>query len=126
MEIKGNITSGMGKGTFFMSQDFYIKQFEEKLHFKPFIGTLNIKIDAVGVDDVSTIPNEKFGLIHGQGKFGDVKFIKAILNDKVQGALIFPGKTKHTHDILEFISDKNLRKYLKLEDGDFASVIIEI
>ena len=43
MEIKGKITSGMGKGTYFMSQNFYIKQFQEKLHFKPFVGTLEHK-----------------------------------------------------------------------------------
>ncbi len=43
MEIKGRIISGMGKGTYFMSQEIYIKQFQEKLHFKPFVGTIKHK-----------------------------------------------------------------------------------
>ena len=63
------------------------------------------------------IPHEKFGLVHGEGKFGDVKFIKAVLNNNVIGALVFPAKTKHTEDVLEFISNENLRKSLNLKDG---------
>ena len=125
MEIKGIITSGMGKGTYFMSQNFYIDQFFEKLHFKPFVGTLNIKIGPKEISCIMDIPNEKFGIVHGEGKFGDVKFIKAVLNGEVNGAIVFPAKTKHTEDVIEFISNKNLRKYLNLKDGNQVSVKID-
>jgi riboflavin kinase, archaea type len=125
MQIEGNIISGMGKGTYFMSQEFYIEQFQEKLHFKPFGGTLNIKIKEESIDLVKKIPVDKFDLVLGQGKFGDVKFIKATLNNKVEGALVFPGKTEHTEDVLEFISNKNLRKHLDLKDGDLVDVKID-
>jgi riboflavin kinase, archaea type len=124
MEIKGIITSGMGKGTYFMSQKFYIDQFLDKLHFKPFIGTLNIKIKPKEIANIMDIPNEKFGIIHGEGKFGDVKFIKAVLNDEVDGAIVFPAKTKHTEDVIEFISNKNIKKDLDLKDGNQVSVKI--
>ena len=125
MEIKGIITSGMGKGTYFMSQNFYIDQFREKLHFKPFVGTLNIKIEPEEIACMMDIPNEKFGIVHGEGKFGDVKFIKAVLNGAADGAIVFPAKTKHTEDVIEFISNKNLRKYLNLKDGNQVSVKID-
>ena len=125
MEITGRIISGMGKGTYFMSQDIYVKQFQEKLHFKPFVGTLNIKLDENSMNTIIKIPNEKFGLIYGKDKFGDVKFIKAVLNHEVGGALVFPAKTKYTEDVLEFISNENLRKSLKLNDGDLVSVNID-
>jgi riboflavin kinase, archaea type len=118
MEITGIIISGMGKGTYFMSQDFYIRQFQDKIRLTPFGGTLNIKIDSNAIKNIMNIPENKFGIIQGEGKFGDVKYIKAILNDDVNGALVFPAKTEHTEDVLEFISDKNLRKHFKLEDGD--------
>jgi len=124
MEIKGIITSGMGKGTYFMSQKFYIKQFIEKLGFKPFIGTLNIKIEPKEIACIMEIPNDKFGIIHGEGKFGDVKYVKAILNNITEGAIVFPAKTKHTEDVIEFISHKNLREYLNLKDGTQVSVKI--
>jgi riboflavin kinase, archaea type len=125
MEIKGNIVSGMGKGTYFMSQEFYIHQFQEKLHFKPYVGTLNIKLEKKQRNTLINISKEKFGLVEGEGKFGDVKFIKAVLNNDISGALVFPAKTEHTEDVLEFISNKNLRKSLKLKDGDQVSITIE-
>ena len=118
MEIKGKLISGMGKGSYFMSQKIYLDQFQEKLKFKPFVGTLNIKIDGNGIAKILNIPPEKFNIILGKGKFGDVKFIKALLNDEVFGALVFPAKSEHTEDVLEFISDKNLRQKLKLKDED--------
>jgi riboflavin kinase len=125
MEIKGNIISGMGKGTYFMSQEIYIQQFQEKLHFKPYVGTLNIKLEKKQKNTLINISQEKFGLVEGKGKFGDVKFIKAVLNHDIAGALVFPAKTEHTEDVLEFISNKNIRKSLKLKDGDLVSITIE-
>jgi len=125
MEINGKIISGMGKGTYFMSQEMYIKQFQEKLHFKPYVGTLNIKLENNQNNNLINIPKEKFGLIKGKGKFGDVKFIKAMLNHEISGALVFPAKTGHTEDVLEFISNKNLREYLKLKDKDMVAITIE-
>jgi riboflavin kinase, archaea type len=125
MEIKGIIISGMGKGTYFMSQEFYIKQFQEKLHFKPFVGTLNIKLEKNQLNTLINISQDKFGLVEGEGTFGDVKFIKALLNHRVSGALVFPAKTEHTEDILEFISNENLRESLKLKDGDLVSITVD-
>ena len=125
MEVKGIISSGMGKGTYFMSQDIYIDQFQDKLNFKPFMGTLNITIEPDEITLIMNIPSENFDLVQGKGKLGDVKFIKAVLNDTVQGALVFPAKTKYTEDVLEFISNKNLRESLKLKDGDKVTVKID-
>lgn len=124
MEIKGIIVSGMGKGTYFMSQDIYKRKFEEKLNFTPFVGTLNIGIDVNEIRLIKSIPQGKFDVIKGEGKFGDVKLVKAILNDEVEGAIVFPMKTKHPEDVLEFISAKKLRESLKLEDGDIVTLKI--
>lgn len=123
--MKGIIISGMGKGTYFMSQEIYIKQFQEKLHFKPYVGTLNIKLEKNQSNTLINISQEKFRLVEGKGKLGDVKFIKAVLNHNVSGALVFPAKTEHTEDVLEFISNENLRKSLKLKDGDLVSITID-
>ncbi len=124
MEIVGIIVSGMGKGTYFMSQKVYVDQFQEKLHFKPFVGTLNIKIDSNGVKTIQNIPDTDFEIIRGKNKLGDVKFVNAVLNNSVKGAIIFPAKTKHTTDILEFIAGENLREVLNLKDGDNINIKI--
>jgi riboflavin kinase len=124
MEIKGIIVSGMGKGTYFMSQDIYKEKFKQKLKFKPFVGTLNIGIDVNEIRLIKSIPQGKFDIIKGEGKFGDVKLVKATLNNEVEGAIVFPVKTKHPDDVLEFIAAKKLRESLKLEDGDIVTLKI--
>jgi len=124
MKLLGKIVSGMGKGTFFMSQDFYKAQFQEKVHFTPFEGTLNLKIDSNSINSMKTLPKNKFGLIHGEGKFGDVKYIEANINNEIRGALVFPAKSEHNEDVLEFITDKNLRKQFQFMDGDEVTIII--
>ena len=79
---------------------------------------MNIKIDSDAIANIISIPKNKFGIIQGEGKFGDVKYLQAVLNNEIDGAIVFPAKSEHTEDVLEFISDRNLRKYFKLEDGD--------
>ncbi len=51
-----------------------------------------------------------------------VKYIKARLNDEVTGAIVFPAKTTHEENYLEFIAKDKLRDKLNLEDGDTVSV----
>ena len=45
LEIHGNVISGLGEGRYYISRKSYIIQFQEKLGFIPYLGTLNIRID---------------------------------------------------------------------------------
>lgn len=122
MKILGFIISGTKKGGYFISQKFYSEQFEEKLGFKPFPGTLNIQVQEGNLEQIAKIPEEEIGIIEGDEKFGDVRYIKARLNDAINGAIVFPVKTQHPQDILEFIADVNLRKHLNLKDGELVTL----
>jgi riboflavin kinase len=132
MEFKGIIVSGSREGSYFMSQKVYNDQFRHELGFKPFPGTLNIKIGGGDLDLINTIPPDKFQIIKGQGKFGDVKYLKASLKSQLDvalnadGALIFPLRTHHPPEILEFIASKNLRESLNLKEGDPVTLKLEI
>lgn len=125
MEIKGIITSGHGRGAYFMSQPVYQNQFKEKLNFSPFPGTLNIKIDQKEIDSIHNLPQEKMTNIEGKEKFGDVLLIKAVLNDKIEGAIVFPERTTHGKNIIEFVAQKNIKKALNLKNGDSVKVSLE-
>ncbi|MDD3753110.1 MAG: CTP-dependent riboflavin kinase [Methanobacterium sp.] len=124
MEVEGKVISGTRQGSYFMSLDLYQEEFLNKLGFKPFPGTLNIEIS---VDDAESILDisDKMGIIKGKGNFGDVKFLPAQLNGKIRGAILFPLKTHHSDEILEFVSDENLRKTLHLKDGDGTTLQID-
>jgi len=45
IHFKGRIVSGMKEGTYYTSQQGYIRQFQEKLGFIPYPGTLNLEIN---------------------------------------------------------------------------------
>lgn len=49
MEIKGKVTSGFGKGAYFLSHEFYSSRFNKYCGFFPFPGTLNIIVDRKSV-----------------------------------------------------------------------------
>ena len=126
MKILGFVISGTKKGGYFLSQKFYSKQFKEKLGFKPFPGTLNIQIQEENLEQIAKIPEEEIGIIEGEEEFGTVKYIKASLNDTINGALVFPVKTQHPQDILEFIGKENLREKLNLKDGELVNLYINV
>lgn len=125
MEIEGIITSGQGKGAYFMSQPVYKIQFEEKLNFSPFPGTLNIKIGNEEIDNIHKIPEDTMTIIKGKENFGDVLLIKAVLNDEIKGAIVFPKKTTHGENILEFIAAENIKEKLGVIDGDSVKITLK-
>ena len=122
MKIDGEVTTGLGKAAFFLSQEFYTREFEKNLGFVPFPGTLNVVVSDDYLDEINEIKNSCENLIKPDEGFGAVKYIEAILNDEVNGAIVFPAKTTHEENYLEFIAENRLRDELNLEDGDVVSL----
>jgi len=124
MKIKGTLTSGSGEGAYYMSKELYSLQFREKLGFEPYPGTLNIIIQDNDIHSIKECLTDA-KKIEGRGKFGDVLYIEAKLNDKVRGALVFPVKTHHPPKMLEFIAPVYIRQKLKLKDGDTVTILVD-
>ena len=122
MKINGEVTTGLGKAAYFLSQEFYSREFKKNLGFVPFPGTLNVIVNEEYLDGINEIKVNCKNLIKPDEGFGAVKYIEAILNDKIKGAIVFPAKTTHEENYLEFISQNKLRDELKLNDGDVVSL----
>ena len=122
MKISGEVTTGLGKASYFLSQDFYTENFIKRCGFKPYPGTLNIIIASDYLDEINTIKDDCENIIEPENSFGSVKYIEAILNDNINGAIVFPAKTEHSENYLEFIAKENLREKLNLKDGDTVSI----
>ncbi|MCI5867590.1 MAG: DUF120 domain-containing protein [Methanosphaera sp.] len=129
LNFEGVISSGLQKAGDFIKLDVYKSQYEEKLGFMPFAGTLNIKLkDDIEID----IENEHSGnlqKIDGNDDYGDVFFLFAQITDlknniTKSGAILFPIKSVYTTNTLEFVCEDNLRQCMDLEDDD--EVILEI
>ena len=105
IHIKGHITSGKGKGEFFVSQEQYRKQFREKLGYLPYSGTLNILVKQ---DETRSVLEKIKGIkINGfqieKKTFGKVKCIEGTIKkgEETQHMnLLIPEKSDYTN-ILE-------------------------
>ncbi len=127
MLIRGKLASGKGEGRKYLSKKEYIKQFEEVLSFTPFSGTLNLLVEGKDYKKLQLL--RKKGGIKISGfeengkKFGAVDCFSCLINNKIKGAVVIPEKS-HYKNIMEIISDKNLREALSLNDGDEVNILI--
>ncbi|MDI6883719.1 MAG: DUF120 domain-containing protein [Hadesarchaea archaeon] len=122
--LSGQVVAGMGEGSYYMSQAGYTKQFRKELGFTPYPGTLDIKLERDSVElreTLARLPSKQAqGFETSERTFGPVKLFHARLK-KSRVALILPTRSHHK-DIVELIAPKNLRKALKLNDGDRVQV----
>lgn len=122
MKINGEVTTGLGKAAYFLSQEFYTNEFKKNLGFVPYPGTLNIIVGDEHLDEINEIKDSCENLIKPDEGFGAVKYIKAKLNDEVDGAIVFPAKTTHEENYLEFIAEDKLRDKLNIVDGNVVTL----
>jgi riboflavin kinase len=126
VEIAGRLVTGLGEGGYYTTLEGYKKQFEDKLGFIPFPGTLNLSLDLLCI-----VARKKLDGRHGMKidsfdsedrTFGGGKcFPCKILDDRAKGiksAVIIPDRTHYPEDILEIISPVYLRGELNLKNGD--------
>ncbi|MCS7131412.1 MAG: CTP-dependent riboflavin kinase, partial [Hadesarchaea archaeon] len=99
-----------------------------ELSFDPYPGTLDVKLDAHSLELRSLLLKLPGKHIEGfkatDRTFGPVKCFPAKLQG-IKAAVVLPARSHHT-DIIEVIAPKNLRKSLKLEDGDVVKIEVSV
>ncbi|MFO8108904.1 MAG: DUF120 domain-containing protein [Thermoplasmata archaeon] len=125
--LKGKITSGLGRGKFFLSLEGYKEQFKEKLGIKPIKGTLNVELDEESVafyrwlaESNNCITLQPFK--EGGKEYGHVKVFRAQIED-FPCYLVIPEKSNH-QGVAELISQHHLRDELGLENGELVKITI--
>ena len=126
MTIHGVVASGLGEGGYYICQAGYMSQFQAKLGFAPFEGTLNVKVDEDDVGKLDYIGKSSGIVINGfssEGRsFGNVIAYRAKIRN-MDCAIVVPDRT-HYVDTLEIICPFHLRRTLSLNDGDRVDVRI--
>ena len=126
--IKGTVRTGMGEGGYYICQKQYMDQFNVKLNFKPYEGTLNIEIDKDDLSKLDLIRNSEGHEISGftsEGRsFGKVIAYKAKIRN-IDCAIVVPERS-HYSNIIEIVCQYHLRRTLSINDGDKIEIKVEI
>jgi riboflavin kinase, archaea type len=125
--IAGAVASGLGEGRYYLSQPGYVVQFQERLGYAPFPGTLNIRVGPKELLTVGTVKHWAGIRIDGfqaSGRtFGGATCFPAHLRGQASH-LIVPDRT-HYQDVVELVAPVSLRETLRLKDGDQVEVGVE-
>ncbi len=128
--MRGVVFSGLSEGSYYMSREGYRRQFRSKLGFDPFPGTLNLRVGKEDLNDRRLLESYPFVYIEGfanaKRSYGPAKCYRAVVNEKVQSAIVLPIRAHYGADVVELISPSSLRKQLKLKDGDTVRVRVTL
>ena len=129
--LEGELFSGLGEGAYYVTREGYRKQFIEKLGFDPYPGTLNLKLttdyDLKTRSEIETYPAiEIEGFEDESRTFGQAKCYRAVINNKVEGAVVCALRGHYGTSVLEVIAPTFLRGRLKLKDGSKVRVEVLI
>ncbi|TET89747.1 MAG: DUF120 domain-containing protein [Methanomassiliicoccales archaeon] len=126
LAIRGTVTTGLGEGQYYVQQKGYLDQFEKKLWFLPYEGTLNLRIESADLVKLNILESSEGILVDGfesEGRsFGEVRCFSAKIRG-VECAVIMPVRSHHSN-VLEVISKHHLRSTIGLEDGDLVELIV--
>ncbi len=135
--ILGTVQSGMKEGAYYVSIKGYFDQFQEKLGFLPYKGTLNLELNNTNIDLLrEKLKNLKPVVIAGfkddnsERTYGVVYCYDCAISridnpeEKIKAAILDIKRTHHKKNIIEILAEPYLRDYFNLKDGD--KLIIEL
>lgn len=129
MDLKGYVFSGLGEGAYYVMIKGYRKQFQSKLGFDPYPGTLNLRLHSAIERKIRRDLTQAKG-IHidgfkdGKRTYGGAECFRALLNRNIEAAVLVIERTTHDDSVLEIIAPVNVRERLNLSEGDGVDVSI--
>jgi riboflavin kinase len=126
LSFSGKVFTGLREGAYYISLPGYNRQIVSLLGFEPFPGTLNLKLSGEDVEKKRMLRLSGGLTVNGfeQGRrtFGGAKCFRAKVEGQHLAAALSIDRTHHDDTVLELISPHNLRRFLKLKDGDEVKV----
>jgi CTP-dependent riboflavin kinase len=125
--LNGKVVSGVRKAAYFTQLDWVQEQCMEKLGFRPYPGTLNMKISEESLPIIEALQKEQWiELIPPDTEFCAAR-ARLLSVGSVSGAIIIPAEDVRVHrkNIVEVISPLRLKDALKVKDGDSLTLIVK-
>lgn len=116
----GIVTSGKKLAAGFLSKRPYQVQIKQIIGVGVFPGTLNVQVNSGEREQfLSQIRGfEVLGFSDEETEFGRLRVFPILIENRFWGGIVIPEKTRYGPEIMEIVSDKNLRQQLNLKDGD--------
>ena len=128
--MNGVVFSGLSEGSYYMSLEGYRRQFRSKLGFDPYPGTLNLRVRKEDLNERRLLESFPFiyveGFANAKRSYGPAKCYRAVVNEKVQSAIVLPIRAHYGEDVVELVAPQSLRKQLRLRDGDTVRVRVSL
>jgi riboflavin kinase len=129
VNFEGRVVSGMGEGAYYMSLSGYREQFQEKLGYQPYPGTLNVRlIDKVFRDARRRIGAYAAVFISGfsdsKRSYGWAKCYPAHINGGIikDAAVIVLERTHYDEGTLELIAPVSIKEKAGIRNGDLVKI----
>ncbi len=130
VKLSGTVFTGLGEGRYYLSLEGYVRQFEEKLGFRPYPGTLNVRLFPEYIPHrryLELLPGIQIsGFSNGVRTYGGVKCFRAEVNGYPNGAVLIIERTHYGPDVIELVAPVSLRETLSLRDGDVVDVVANL
>ncbi|MFX1573477.1 MAG: DUF120 domain-containing protein [Promethearchaeota archaeon] len=129
--IVGEVTEGMGEGGYYVRIPGYLKQFQEKLGYIPYFGTLNLQLSDLNKElleenlknqipvRIEGFEDKKIGRTYGSVNCFEC-YVSRLDNQekKINAVILKIKRTHHKKNIFEILAEPYLREVLELRDGD--------
>jgi len=123
----GTVTSGLGEGRYYLMQPGYLVQFSERLGYKPYPGTLNVRVGAPALRKIGVVrewPGTRIDGFTASGRTFGGATCHAVRMNGHACHLIDPDRS-HYRDVVEFIAPDCLRETLPVRDDESVSIDAE-
>lgn len=116
-QLSGILISGLGEGKYYMGIKEYSDRLKEILGYRPYKGTLNIKVFPAEFESFILHARKIYipGFTKKERTFGGASLFPVKIKD-IDCAIIIPDRTSHKMDVAEVISEHYLRGKLGIKD----------
>jgi riboflavin kinase len=123
--LSGFVFSGRGEGKKFVSLPWVTRQIEEKVGFKPYLGTLNLRLTGEALKLKSQLQNAHLISIEPARGYCPGFLVRAKIGS-LPVAIVFPEVPNYPVDVLEVVAPFCLREKGNLVDGSAVAVEVTI
>jgi riboflavin kinase, archaea type len=128
LTIQGRVVTGVGEGKLFLCEPHYCSQIEKLFGFRPFPGTLNLRLSPEDHGRVLEFTRPGLKVLLGRDLSSEDKKLFSVGAHPceflgVEAVLLFPEKTRH-RDVVELAAPVSFRETKDVKDGDFLEVVI--